>query len=119
MQRGTSRHWSKLSEKHFVRCCSLGSTIIYTTWSSEWCVQKLNELFAGANYPQFLASPQNCRPYQEISGASCSGRGSWCATTLPSPSQRVIARLESCATSASYSLRATLCRLCLRSAAET
>jgi hypothetical protein len=53
-----------------------------------------------------------------IFGALCSGSGSWRARTLPASSQRVIARLGSWATSASYSRRATLCRLRFRSAAE-
>jgi hypothetical protein len=46
-----------------------------------------------------------------ISGASCSGTGSWRATTLPDSSQRVIPRLGFWAISASYNRRATLCRL--------
>src|SRR6478672_1002920 len=43
-----------------------------------------------------------------ISGASCSGTGSWRATTLPDSSQRVIPRLGFWAISASYNRRATL-----------
>src|ERR1700750_2370182 len=52
-------------------------------------------------------------PPSSVGGGLCR------AITLPLPSKRVIERLGSWATSASYSRRATLCRLRFRSAAES
>jgi hypothetical protein len=56
---------------------------------------------------------------ETISVSPCSGLGSCLATTLPTPSRKVISRCGFWATNCSYNLRATLCRLaCLRPASE-
>jgi hypothetical protein len=55
---------------------------------------------AGALFRVDSCHVSAARRYEAISGASCSGRGSWRATTRPLPSRRVITRSGPCTANA-------------------